>query len=206
MGESTAGLYFFLRLGFVYELSQRCVRSWNSRQRFVESILRPQKGDRILDIGCGIGSILEHLPEVDYIGVDANEHYIAMARRKFGSRGNFKVGDAGQLERMPQEEFDLVIALGVMHHCEDEIVSQMLRQASRLLRPRGRFVSHDPVYVAGQSWASRFFVGLDRGRHVRSANGIVELVRPYFHEVEERVVHDSLRIPFSEIILQCRVA
>jgi len=45
----------------------------HSRILHVENYIRPRDGDRILDIGCGPGDILEFLPSVEYLGFDVNQ-------------------------------------------------------------------------------------------------------------------------------------
>ncbi len=51
--------------------------------------IRAVAGDRILDIGCGPGDILDSPPPVDYYGFDLNDAYIRFARRKYSGRGKF---------------------------------------------------------------------------------------------------------------------
>ena len=49
--------------------------------------VRPFIGDRILEIGCGIGGILERLPRCSLIrSLDVEEDVLAAARERFFSR------------------------------------------------------------------------------------------------------------------------
>ncbi len=57
--------------------------------RFLES------GDRILDIGAGLGSIEERLPDHDIIGLDVSEAMVQTARTRVDDQ--FIVGDAWEL-------------------------------------------------------------------------------------------------------------
>ena len=203
MSERTTGIYYLCKWAGIYELSQYLVRSWASRHEFVEQHMCPAVGQRILDLGCGTGSILNHLPKVEYVGVDANHRYIKLANDRFGSRGRFQVGDVTDVDSFPSGSFDLVIALGVMHHLDDEQVARTLDGVREVLRDGGRFVSHDPVLTDPQPRWSRWWVRRDRGRHVRWDRDLLALVQPQFAAVNASVTHKSLRIPFSEINLVC---
>ena len=55
----------------------------------IKNYLRPSIGDRILDIGCGPADLLSYLPQVEYIGFDANSKYISDAKRRYGNQGTF---------------------------------------------------------------------------------------------------------------------
>src|SRR6266566_1436524 len=79
--------------------------------------IRAVAGDRILDIGCGPGDILDSLPPVDYYGFDLNDAYIRFARRKYSGRGKFYCL-AVENSFLPGEphSFDIVIANGILHH------------------------------------------------------------------------------------------
>ena len=52
----------------------------------------------MLDLGCGPGELLPYLGDVHYIGVDVSEEYIASAKESFGTRAEFRVGDATVLD------------------------------------------------------------------------------------------------------------
>jgi cyclopropane fatty-acyl-phospholipid synthase-like methyltransferase len=78
-----------LHRAYFYELYHRLIGA-NYRSRvLVSDYIRPQPGDRILDIGCGPGNMLPYLPKGPYLGVDANPAYIATARERYGDRGEF---------------------------------------------------------------------------------------------------------------------
>ena len=51
----------------------------HARSLYVEKYVRAKDGDKILDIGCGPGDILEYLPRVEYLGFDMNQRYIEKA-------------------------------------------------------------------------------------------------------------------------------
>jgi 2-polyprenyl-3-methyl-5-hydroxy-6-metoxy-1,4-benzoquinol methylase len=47
--------------------------------RYVNEILQPLPGMKMLDVGCGPANILAHLPPLDYTGIDLNEKHIVYA-------------------------------------------------------------------------------------------------------------------------------
>jgi ubiquinone/menaquinone biosynthesis C-methylase UbiE len=93
--ERLKGIWRPLNLPSVYSKFQDLLGAAAYRERLVECYLKIQPGERILDVGCGPGDILNFLPEVDYIGIDINPSYIAKARKVFGNRGQFLVADVG---------------------------------------------------------------------------------------------------------------
>tara|TARA_R110000787_G_scaffold286340_1_gene404259 strand:+ start:2460 stop:3086 length:627 start_codon:yes stop_codon:yes gene_type:complete len=98
----------------------RCV-SWmdgkdNQWKRFAELFkIGTSEGDVILDWGCGTGGLVEFIKEhtlpIKYVGVDINEEYIAMARRRFPER-LFLDGDIDQIQG---ESVDWVFASGIFN-------------------------------------------------------------------------------------------
>src|ERR1700745_1432862 len=113
------GLYSLLSLPSVYRLFRTIVRG-DACRIYVSEYVRHAPGDKVLDIGCGPGDILEDLPAVDYLGFDISPKYVEAARKRFGRRGRFFCANVG-LTATDQEaaSFDLVLATGVLHHLDD---------------------------------------------------------------------------------------
>jgi SAM-dependent methyltransferase len=111
---------------------------------FVEEICknfvdRPQ----ILDVGCGTGANLVLLSRFgDVEGVDVSPDALDFCRR----RGLEKVR-LGAAEALPYEDgtFDLVTALDVVEHMDDDVAG--LREMRRVLRPGGRILLFVPTFM-----------------------------------------------------------
>lgn len=157
----------------VYESFQRAIGARSLRKTLAQQYLRPNHGERVLDVGCGPAYLLEFLPDVHYVGVDLSPAYIEHANRTFRGRGKFLVADATNLEAHDLEPFDLVTAVGFLHHLSDEGVVQLLGCLGACMSgPTGRLVTIVGCYIAGQSRIAAFLLSLDRGRHVRTPRGL----------------------------------
>jgi SAM-dependent methyltransferase len=173
------------------------------RDRYVAEYLQPRKDDRILDIGCGPGDILDHLPDVSYLGVDMDAPYIAAARKRFGGRGEFRCESATETVLREPASFDIVMANGVLHHLDDDEVTTVLALARSALKSTGRLVTHDGAFVSEQSTIETMLLKMDRGRFVRTPDQYVRLARVAFDRVDSVVRHDLLRTPYTHHIMTC---
>jgi len=171
---------------------------------FVETYIRPKTGDKILDIGCGPGDILDFLPPVDYQGFDLNEEYISSARKRFSNRGRFFCKNVS-LDAIPGEDlFDIVMACGVFHHLSDEEAIGMFELAHTLLKPGGRFITFDGVYIPDQSYVARILLSKDRGKYVRTKEQYKTIAQKKFASIQVSVRSDLLRVPYTHIIIECK--
>ena len=112
---------------------------------FVEDICRrvTDRRPRILDVGCGTGANLLMLSQFgDAEGVDISEDALAFCRE----RGLEKV-KLGAGEALPYDDgtFDLVTALDVVEHMDDDLAG--LREMRRVLRPGGRVLLFVPTFM-----------------------------------------------------------
>ena len=171
----------------------------------VKTYIRPKVGDKILDIGCGPGDILEFLPStVDYWGFDLNDDYINTARKRFSNRGQFFCKKVSR-DAIPGEDlFDIVMACGVFHHLTNEEAGEMFELAHTLLKSGGRFITFDGVYVPDQSYFARLFLSNDRGEYVRTKEQYRTIAQKYFTDIQVSIRSDLLRLPYTHIIMECK--
>jgi trans-aconitate 2-methyltransferase len=98
--------------------------------------------ERILDLGCGDGSITAEIaarqPRGTVLGVDASRAMIAFAARTFPPAAHenltFQVADAAQIPFV--DAFDLVVSFNCLHWVRDQAAA--LRGIRAALAPRGR--------------------------------------------------------------------
>lgn len=193
-------------LGFpsAYRLFIGMVGGAGTRKRYLAEYVKPKAGDKVLDLGCGPADILEHLPKVNYTGLDISAEYISAAKARFGSRGRFLCADVGVVTLEEERgSFDLVMANGVVHHLDDEQAAKLFKLANLAMKPAGRVVTRDGCYVVGQSPVTRWLLAHDRGKFVRTQTEYLDLASRYFSRVSCHVRHDLLRIPYTHLIMIC---
>ena len=187
----------------VYSLCSSLVGDRRARTVFIKRHVQPKEGDRILDIGCGPGDILKYLPQVDYCGFDMDRGYIDAAIKRFGDRGTFLCKKVSNEVIGEASSFDIVLAIGILHHLDDDEAVQLFQLARSAMKPKGRLVTMDGCYVDGQGGLARRILSKDRGRYVRTKEAYVKLASKVFPGLKADIYHDLLRIPFTHIIMEC---
>ena len=199
--EVTTGLRSVLSLASAYRFAQRAIGAEAFRETLAAEVLQVSDGDRILDIGCGTADIVEHLPDVDYLGFDSSERYVEAARQRFGDRGRFVTAVPSEVDDVFGDR-TLVTAIGVLHHLDDDTAHEALELAAAALRPGGSFVSVDPTLTDGQHPVARFLIQRDRGQFVRTPDQMRTLIGGHFDAISIEVRHDMLRTPYSHVIVR----
>jgi SAM-dependent methyltransferase len=200
-----AGLHRLLNRAGVYDALQALLLRSGSRTRYVREYVRPFPGCRVLDIGCGPGTMLAHLPASigSYTGYDMNPAYIEAARSRWGNRGTFHCRRVEPGMLPAGDAFDIVLANGIVHHLDDAEAGALFEVAWGALPAGGWLVTYDNVYLENQNWLARWLIARDRGRAVRTREGYESLARERFGRVESAILHDTLRVPYTILVMRC---
>jgi len=104
-----------------------------------------QAGDRVLDLGCGTGTLatmVKHShPSAEVFGLDADAETLKLARGKM-ARASLEVQlDQGYASALPYApaSFDRVLSSLFFHHLSDKVKGQAMLEVRRVLRPGGEF-------------------------------------------------------------------
>jgi ubiquinone/menaquinone biosynthesis C-methylase UbiE len=115
------------------------------------ALLDLQGHERVLDVGCGTGTLsreiaraLDKGKDSQVIGVDAAAGMIAVARRKGAAIPNLRF-DAALAEKLPypDDSFDCAVSTFFFHHVEFALKQKALAEMHRVLKPGGRAVIVD---------------------------------------------------------------
>lgn len=192
------GLKSALAVPALYQLYQEAGGFFGARVKAIAALITLRPGMRVIDIGCGPGHIVRHLPAgIDYIGFDIDGPSIAYAQRRFGHLGQFR--DA-LFDASAAREFgpaDVVMMNGVLHHLDDATADQTLATIAGALRPDGVLFTLDGVYRDGQNAFGKWLLDHDRGVYVRRIEGYTALLDAHFGDVAMHLREDLSRLPYS---------
>lgn len=165
----------------------------------LSSIATKKKGPlRILEIGCGTGELLKEIGRFGTVrGIDISPRAIEYCK----TRGltNAVIGDATRIP-FPEESFDVVIALDVIEHLENDSIG--CNELVRVLSPDGTAIITVPAFAF--LWGITDVVSRHFRRYTRKQ--IVACVREAGFTIEQSTYFNAfLFIPIAIVRLFVRI-
>ncbi len=118
-------------------------------KKMIDLIKKWGTGETYLDVGCGTGLILRHLPK-GAVGIDLNPRHLERAK-KYVSDATLLIGDAEKLD-FPDESFSTVICTEVLEHLVHP--EHAVAEIRRVLKKGGRLIGSTPHHAL--IWRFRF--------------------------------------------------
>lgn len=109
--------------------------------KWMADTIRPYVGDRVLEIGAGIGNLTANLmPRAEYHASDINPQYLDRLKSLKQTRPYLRVHytDASSAETFPAERFDTIVCLNVVEHLERDV--EALSNIRKSLDQNGRAI------------------------------------------------------------------
>jgi cyclopropane-fatty-acyl-phospholipid synthase len=125
--------------------------------------LRLRAGERLLDVGCGWGSLIIHAARehgVRAVGVTLSEPQAELARERIRAAGladrcEIRVADYREVRDGP---YDKVASVGMYEHVGRARLGEYVGLVAGLLRPGGLFLNHGIVRAKPRPWDRHSFI------------------------------------------------
>jgi SAM-dependent methyltransferase len=201
-----SGFRKILEISGLYNIFQTLIGKKKTKKWLLKNIWKISNGDKIVDMGCGPATKLAYLPnKIDYFGFDISKKYIEAAKKKY-SWANFiqaKASDFLTNGLAPLQNTDLIMCNGLLHHLEDNEVNEILELSNKILKPKGRLICIEPVFLKHHSKISRWLISKDRGQNIRTEEEYKNLVSKFFNSYNTSIVTGLTKIPYVHIIIEC---
>ena len=170
----------------------RKIVEFNFRQEknIIKHRLVVQRGDRVLDLGCGTGEFSYLFPPESYTGIDIDPSNIAYANRHYKEK-QFLIADGRKLP-FGQHSFDKILVVGILHHLDNTECSEVLGEIKRVLKPGGSVLIMEDT--KSDFWLTGLTHRLDQGAHIRA--------RDDWRRILSSIFKIDLDLPFTSGI--CR--
>ena len=208
----------FMNNGFLYNVYQNFIvyKNRENASGFFDLPKIAKRKTRVLDIGCGPATRTSYFTDAEYYGFDYNKQNIEIATRKYKNRPDlhFVCADINEYFCSPGVTesvcFDLVIMHGVLHHLDDNEITNCVSSVKKLLRSDnkeydGEVRFFDPIILHGNSALTNFILKHDRGKFIRTQQNYVSLLKPHFSNIETKIFTNIYRLPIPVIFIRAKL-
>tara|TARA_R110001599_G_scaffold171353_1_gene362343 strand:- start:369339 stop:370163 length:825 start_codon:yes stop_codon:yes gene_type:complete len=165
---------------------------WHESEEITANLVRKVTlhGDRLLDVGCGMGRLLAKLPDYERYGMDISSAYLNYAS---------KVGAEiclSKVEDMPYQDnfFNAVVCTDVLEHVLD--INAAVTQLFRVVKPAGHLIIRVPFRENLEPYLSPEYPY--QMAHLRNFDE--HSLRLLFEKIFNGKVIDDIRGPYLEYL------
>src|SRR5207244_3299991 len=125
--------------------------------------LHERGGQRLLDVGCGWGSMVIHAArnyDVEAVGITISAAQAEVARQRVAEAGLSSRVDIRLVDyrRLRGEQFDVISSVGMSEHVGEQQMGAYFDALRAALRPQGRLLNHAISKVGGSELGRRSFI------------------------------------------------
>jgi cyclopropane-fatty-acyl-phospholipid synthase len=136
--------YMFYSCADFHDPGETIEEAQQHKADHILGLIDPKPGEKILELGCGWGSMLRRLAEAT--GDKENLYGLTLSREqeKYNREHNgFKVDFDNFITReYTENEFDAIYSIGAWEHVRQHEIEPLLAKLYRALKPGGRLVQH----------------------------------------------------------------
>jgi SAM-dependent methyltransferase len=177
------------------------VVAWSHGSRFdlARKLVAPRAGGRLLDYGCGDGTLVAmvHADFSEAAGVDVDPGQVAECATRLGHLSGVRFGLTRDLATAGTAgRWDVVTCMEVLEHCLEPERRRVLDELARLVSPSGLVVVSVPIEVGPSVAGKQFFRALAGMRGLgdyehRERYSPVEIVRSVLGSSVGRVAFEG---------------
>jgi len=146
--------------------------------------VEPPRQGKCLDLTCGTGFVTQKLSEITQgavTGVDASEHMIAVAQKKYGGTCRFVHDDAYHfLKNLPSQSYDCITCAWGLGYLPPRI----LFEASRTLSHHGKIGIIDNSVLSNWEFVFCFLIAVSE-----EPTALISYIKPQFYLTTGTLIH-----------------
>jgi len=173
--------------------------------RQIAELAEIREGDRVLDVGCGTGTLgireKEMAGDKGYVaGIDASKQMISIAQEKVTKKNTDVDFKPGLIEDIPYDDnyFDVVTSSMMTHHLPLSLKKKGFQEVFRVLKPEGHFLLVD--FGKPDNLFGKFFIYLLLYWTESTRANIQGMIPELLEEAGFKQVKIVRKIPLREFI------